>query len=168
MSTPDYRISSASVAGMDDDALFWAVIENARPDVAEPDVMQKLQHCTPGQRALLSITLFIREVDNGGLEQFFWNSSGDVGDEVMTGFDRLGAPQKADILRRALAFFNSASATPDQATRRQLLGRHSEGEKDAFFEPLNKQLYGETKLWPLFRRYLDAHPDEFFVDSASR
>ena len=149
---------------MDDGALFWAIIKRAWPDATMPDMKQRMKYCTPGQRALLTITLFIREVDNGGLEQFFWNSSGDVGDEVIAGFYRLGSPERAEIIRQALAFFDSASTTPDHATRRRILAARTRAEKDAFFEPLNEQLYGETKLWPLFRRYLDEHLEEFFVD----
>jgi hypothetical protein len=160
---PDYRIPHASVTGINDHELFWALINQAWPDVAEPDVMKRLQYCTPGQRALLAITLFIREVDNGGLEQFFWNSSGEVGDEVVTGFERLGAPDKAEVVRQALTFFNSRS-TPDQTLRRECLSGKSRAELQGFFEPLNERLYGESKLWPLFKRYVDRHPEDFFND----
>jgi hypothetical protein len=63
----DYRIPRTSVEGMNDSSLFWAVIEKAWPDVEHPEVTEKLHNCTPGQIALLAITLFIREVNNGGL-----------------------------------------------------------------------------------------------------
>jgi hypothetical protein len=163
-SLPDFRIPLTSVAGMDDPELLWAVINQAWPDVAEPDVMKRLQYCTPGQRALLSITLFIREVDNGGLEQFFWNSSGEIADEVISGFERLDALDKAAVIRQALIFFSSARSTPDQTVRREFLSARSRSEVKAFFEPLNEKLYGESKLWPLFKRYIDQHPQEFFND----
>ncbi len=168
MAARDYRIPFSSVAGMGHGELFWAVIEEAWPDDREPDVMRRLHDCTPGQRAILSITLFIREVDNGGLEQFFWNSCGEVGDEVIVGFERLGAPEKAEIVRQALTFFNAATSTPEQAVRRELLSRKSRPEQQVFFEALNEKLYGEEDLWPLFSRYLDAHPNEFFGDRPSR
>ena len=35
---------------------------------------------------------------------------------------------------------------------------------DAEIEPLNERLYGEEQLYPHFRRYVEAHPDEFFSD----
>jgi hypothetical protein len=162
MSSPiDYRIPRKSVYGTSDGNLFWTVIEKVWPDIAEPDEMKRLQHATPGQAALFVVTLFIREVDNGGLEQFFWNSSGDLGDEVIKGFERLGSPERAEIVRQALTFFNSAPSTPNQSVRREFLSKKSKVEKNAFFEPLNENL-----LWPLLRRYLDNHPEEFFVDSA--
>jgi len=68
---PDYRIPFVSVLGASQEDLFERVIENAWPDLAEPDTMKRLGYATPGQRALLAITLFMREVDNGGLQQFF-------------------------------------------------------------------------------------------------
>ena len=30
--------------------------------------------------------------------------------------------------------------------------------------PLDDRLYDERRLWPHFRRYVDAHPHEFFRD----
>jgi hypothetical protein len=160
---PDYRIAKSSVAGMDDGHLFWAVIAKAWPDVQEPDVSKKLPHATPGQRAILSLTIFIREIDNGGFEQFFHNSSGDIVVEVIAGFVCLGSPENAEVVRQALRFFGPGGATASRSTRCDVLERTSRAEREAYFEPLDKKFYGEKRLWPLFRRYLDQHPDEFFV-----
>ena len=159
----DYRIPKASIEGKSEDAVFWAVIAKAWPDAEEFDVTKKLQFATPGQRAILATTLFIREVDNGGLEQFFHNETGDIAQEVILGFERLGSPENAEIVRQALTFFGPGSAIASQSARRDSLQKTSRTEKDGFFEPLNQKLYGEPRLWPLFRRYLDQHPDEFFV-----
>lgn len=168
MSTrPDYRIPASSVSGMDDGHLFWAVIEKAWPDVQEPDLSKKLMHATPGQKAILAITIFIRELDNGGFEQFFWNESGDIANEVIAGFLRLGSPEHAEVVRRATRFFGSISSTPKQAARREYLSQATMADKESYFEPLSETLYGEPRLWPLFRRYLDQHPEEFFIDGPS-
>jgi hypothetical protein len=148
---------------MDDGQLFWAVIAKAWPDVEEPDDRKKLQHATAGQRAILATTIFIRELDNGGFEQFFYNSSGDIADEVIAGFVRLGSPEHAGVVRQALAFFGPNGATANQSARRDMLQRTSKADKDAFFEPLSQKLYGESRLWPLYRQYLDQHPTEFFT-----
>ena len=161
MATTDYRIPRRSTDGMNDGSLFWAVIERAWPDVEQPDVFQKLRNCTSGQRALLAITMFIREVDNGGLEQFFGNTSGDLAPEVIRGFELLGAFDKANVLRSAMAFFGIAEPFPPRTVRRQLVRAKDKSEIESVIEPLNRQLYGEQELWPLFRKYLEAYPVSF-------
>lgn len=163
-SEPDYRIRFASVSGMDDSSLVWAVIAKVWPHVADPNEWARMRHATPGQRAILATTLFIRELDNGGFEQFFWNGSGDIVNEVVTGFRQLGLNDDAQIVQEAATFFGSKPGTATQAERRDLLAKASTAVTNAFFEPLNKKLYGESRLWPLFRRYIDLHPEEFFSD----
>ncbi len=160
---PDYRIPRSSVENVSDGKLFWSVIAKVWPDVQEPDVSKKLQFATTGQRAILATTLFMRELDNGGFEQFFHNESGDIVDEVISGFVCIGSPENAEVVRQALSFFGPNCGTADQTARCDMLDRASTADKDAFFEPLNKKLYGETRLWPLFRRYVDQHPNEFFI-----
>jgi hypothetical protein len=160
--THDYRISASSVVGMNDGNLFWTIIEPVWPDVQDPEISTKLSRATPGQKAILAATIFVRELDNGGFAQFFWNESGDVVAEVIAGFERLGSPDRANVVRQALTFFGSNVSVADQQVRRDLLDKRSRADKDAFFDPLNEKLYGEMRLWPLFRRYLEQHPEEFF------
>jgi len=161
---PDYRIPFASILGASQEDLFWRVIENAWPDLTEPDTMKRLGYATPGQRALLAITLFIREVDNGGLQQFFGNSTGEICDEVIEGFERLGATDYAETVREARSFFGAVRVPSDRQLRRERLASVSRAERNAFFDPLNQRLYGETRLWPIFQQYMDSHPEEFFID----
>ena len=161
---PDYRIPFAAVSGVSQGTFFWRIIEKAWPDIEEPDEMKRLGFATPGQRAILAITLFIREVDNGGLQQFFGNSTGQICDEVIVGFERLGAPDYAATVRQALSFFGPVRVTPDQAARSARLSSLPRPERDAFFDPLDEKLFGETRLWPIFKLYVDKHPEEFFND----
>jgi hypothetical protein len=163
----DHRISKASVAGMNDGDLFWALIEPVWPSIEEPDSTANLSRATPGQRALLAITMFVREVCNGGLHQFFWNSEGHLGPEVVAGFERLGSPERAELMWSAMSFFGPAGPPADVKSRRVFLSGIPHAEATAFFDPLERLFYEEEKLPPLFRAYVDRHPQEFFNDVAT-
>jgi hypothetical protein len=125
----DFRIPRSSVAGKSNGALFWALIQTVWQE-AHCDLTARLADATPGQCSLFVLTLFIREVDNGGLEQFFWNSSGDLYEEVIVGFSRIGAENRAAAVRKATEFFHAESSFVGQAERRKLLSRASKSDKD--------------------------------------
>ena len=58
-----------------------------------------------------------REVNNGGFDQFFVNSSGDTSLETITALDRLGAHHTADLVRRAVAVFPNGDPSSDRDVR---------------------------------------------------
>ena len=58
---------------------------------------------TAGQALLARTTFFIREVDNGGLAQAFYNMSLEDIQLALDSFDGVGAGQHAAIVRLALA-----------------------------------------------------------------
>jgi hypothetical protein len=156
---------------LSDDRLCWAVIERFWPDV-NCDQQARIAAGTPGQRAIYALTVFAREVDNGGLEQFFWNSSGDLYPQVLAGLARVGADDRTAILRTAASFFDDEQTVHRRSLRQAKLSAASRDEKEAFFGPLTHQLYGqkrgvELELMPLFVRYINNHPDEFSADPAS-
>jgi hypothetical protein len=58
-----------------------------------------------------------REVNNGGFDQFFVNSSGDTSLETITALKRVGADHTADLVRRAVLVFPNGHPSPDRNTR---------------------------------------------------
>jgi len=161
-----FRIPHSKIVGMDDYEFFWAIIEPIWPDNSVIDELEHISQGTPGQRAIYATTLFMREVDNGGLEQFFLNSSGLYSKEVLIGFQLLGMNEHAEIIKRSFNFFPNGEVPLDSEERQEYLNK-KEKEIKAFFEPLSDQIYGEERLFPYFRKYIESHPEEFFVDNYS-
>lgn len=168
MSKTDYRISKSSAQGLDEEALFWAVIEPIWPDNSVEDELEHISRGTPGQRASYATTLFMREVDNGGLEQFYRNSSGLYSEEVLKGFQLLGMNHHLELVRKALSFFPDGKVQIDWEKRRDYLESKGFGsaidQVKEFFTPINDDLYGEEKLYPYFKKYIETHKKEFFLD----
>jgi hypothetical protein len=159
----DYRISKASIEGMTEAEYFWALIEPLWPDASVEDELNRISYATPGQRALYVTTLFLREVDNGGLEQFFYNSSSIYSKEVLKGFKLLGMNDHYEILKKALTAFPRGNVPFDWIERQRFLDNRRD-EIKALFDPLNDKLYGEERLYPYFHKYISAHPADFFIE----
>jgi hypothetical protein len=164
----DFRIPQSSVEGLHEDDYFWALIEPVWPDASVESELKHIATATPGQRALYVVTLCIREVCNGGFEQFFFNSSGIYAREVRKALRLLAAEQHAAAFEKALEFFPGRQVPVDQELRQELLEAVSKSRRNTFFEPLNEAFYGEERIWPYFQKYVDTHPSEFFVDAPVR
>jgi hypothetical protein len=166
----DFRIPRSTVDGLDDEVdYFWALIEPLWPDTSVEDELAHIALATAGQRALYVVTLFFREVDNGGLDQFFHNSSGMYAAEVSKALHLLGATEHAAAFEKALKIFPDGHAPLDQDERQSLLDDTPVARRRALFEPLEEDLGSEHSIWPYFQSYVDRHPREFFVeDRASR
>src|SRR4051812_1516732 len=117
----EFRISRSQANGLSGDDLLWAVMEPVWPDASVRDELQHIAPATPGQRAVYVATLFIREVDNGGLHQFFFNSSGQYAEEVVRGLRLLGLDEEGDLLERSFSIFPQGRVPHDWRDRRRLL-----------------------------------------------
>jgi hypothetical protein len=109
--------------------------------------------------------LFAREVDNGGLRQFFANSSGMYWRNVVTGLKLLGADEILTALSTALSVFPEGEPSLEQSARKDVLNRTSAGQQAAI-RSAEKSVFGaggfEELLRPRWKLYLDTHPNEFF------
>ena len=100
------------------------------------------------------------EVNNGGFDQFFWNSAGDYARETVDALEAIGAVKFADLVRRAIAVFPGGDPPRDRDERGDAMsGKNTGGElwydhDGEFYE------YPEN-LAQLMRRYADAHRGEF-------
>src|SRR5262245_55475021 len=144
----DFRISRSSVEGMWEEDFLWAVIEPLWPDASVEDELEHIAAATPGQRAIYVATVFLREVDNGGLEQFFSNSSGMYAGEVRKALRLLEAHEHAAAFEKALKIFPDSEAPVDRGERESLLDEIPRAHLERLMEPLNQQLCGEQYLQP--------------------
>ncbi len=70
------------------------------------------------QRTLLCVWATVGEVDNGGFEQFFLNTSGDWATDTVDAFIMIGAPNLAEVVKGAIGVFPEGGPSCDQDTRR--------------------------------------------------
>ncbi len=122
---------------------------------SNPDTM------TATERLLSDVRGLDREVGNGGLHQYFFNSAGDRADAVVSSLDAIGASQAAGIMRRALTVFDGTTPESDRGGRWEQMDAWTDEEKD-LLAGLTSELYrARQDLGQLIAAYARAHQDDF-------
>ena len=99
---------------------------------------------TAPQRLYGAIRACDGEIRNGGLSQYFFNSSGDAWKDALTGFEVMGLTEHAQILRQAVAMFGSAGPSTDREKRMNQLSRISR-KNDSTFDALDTRYYASKE-----------------------
>lgn len=122
-----------------------------------------------GQRALFLLFQFDAQVRNGGLHQYFSNSSGNFAHQNLAASIEVKAVESAQILKEALNLFPGGYAESDRIVRsRQLDEMKQPGTKRSEWDPftaLDKQYYALVKTPSAPRkvceRFLETNLDKF-------
>ncbi|MDX1698282.1 MAG: DUF4375 domain-containing protein, partial [Thiohalobacterales bacterium] len=99
--------------------------------VAIEAALQEKTTLTPTEQIVLAVEAMEREVNNGGFNQFFYNSSNEYAGELVKALRQIGIPNIADIAERALQAigaqpdwtydeYEAASVDPDESTMEEL------------------------------------------------
>jgi hypothetical protein len=72
------------------------------------------------------------ELNNGGFDQFFFNSAGDRTAETIAALEAIGASHTAGIVRKAAARFPGGMPPADRDERQALLSDSVSPDSDAF------------------------------------
>lgn len=81
-----------------------------------------------------------REVNNGGFNQFFYNSSGDYAHETLTSLKLIDANKTADILQKAIDQFPNSTVPTDRAARQNVLEQIEEKANEVW-EQLDQSFF---------------------------
>lgn len=147
-----------------DDNLAWGVIEVMweHGDFYEDEATYKrsIEPATKGQLAVYACTWYLSEVNNGGHDQFFANSTGMVWEDALMGFHLLNAPEHLKILTEVIAVFPNSKPSKDRQQRWDQM----ENTDTSAFDKLDDRLYDlEEDFDSLVTDYVLQHPDEFFT-----
>jgi hypothetical protein len=119
------------------------------------------QALTGPEQVAYCVDALEREVNNGGFDQFFANSSGDTAQETVKALETIGARAAAGIVRRAIAMFPDGEPAVDRDERADQLDAAGE-ERDGLWDSLDQEFYSYPDDLPaLLRRYVEAHHAEF-------
>lgn len=95
---------------------------------------------TLAERVAYCVDALEREVNNGGFEQFFLNSSGDTVPETLAALEAIGAVRAATLLREAVALFPGGGPPRNRDERYQKALGASDAARQAWIE-LNSRFY---------------------------
>ena len=131
--------------------LWWSVSIYDGPEKYESD----LNEFSLPQRYVFAIQWYIAEVNNGGHEQFFFNSTGIVWKDALQGFKEIGHKRAEQILQSAI---DKIGGNPplSRETRQAILEKC-----EADFENLDSELCEINDLESEIMQYIKAHAEYF-------
>ncbi len=122
---------------------------------------EDLSKLTEPQKVLLFVENLEREVNNGGFDQFYWNSSGDYADETLNGLRTIGANKMADILHKASAVWPNESV-PKDITERQNLHELIQEDASGVWGKCDTEFYAyPDDIVSLLLEYVKNHKKDF-------
>ncbi|MBQ7986375.1 MAG: DUF4375 domain-containing protein [Clostridia bacterium] len=113
------------------------VIEMTQYIAEKCEYGDKMEILNEEQRVLYIIQLLEMEVNNGGFAQFFFNSSGEFANELVSSFEKIGAIKTAEICKKAISVYGDEVPT-DRDEREDIISPDDEKEEERIEEILNE------------------------------
>jgi hypothetical protein len=118
---------------------------------------------TPTEVLVFCMWDVVSEVNNGGFDQFFLNSSGDLAHETLAGLRAIGAAHTAELLAGLMSRFGAEGPPRDRDARIDALVSLREEDTEAF-EAADAAFYADNEpVWALTATYCAAHRDDLHV-----
>ncbi len=102
-----------------------------------------------------------REINNGGFNQYFCNSSGDNAHETILSLKAIGADKTADILQKAIDQFPNKSVPKDRDERTEIVEQIEDTANEVWEELDEKFFEYEDDLNTLNIEYVKKYKDFF-------
>jgi hypothetical protein len=115
-----------------------------------------------GFRTVHATWLVEAEVNNGGFNQYFWNSGGEFAEDAVQGFDLMGVPALARLTERAIAIRARDAARMAAFKQRDTIEAFSESYEGNPLNELDEEFYNlEDGLSQARVRFIRKNPELF-------
>ena len=158
------RLTPDLLASLSADEVADAIVQHVHLRVAgswgrEAEIIRALP---PGVRAIYATWLVDVEVNNGGFNQFFFNSSGQYAGDALAGYELLATEEYAAVMRAAIATYEADRERLEPLYQAHTLESFAEsyhhtglGEVDQRYYALGDRIY---HVWAVF---VQVHPETF-------
>jgi len=155
----ELRVDAAALSGDDVfvviEPVYWGV--NIYGSLQEYEA--SLKSFSRPQRLLVALHWYIAEVNNGGHDQFYSNSTGIVWPDALAAFEEIGVPDGAEIIRESARRLGGLPSRERDERNRQL------EQLEPNFEDLDTRFYAlqdHTHLDASMLEYARRQPTEFY------
>ncbi len=131
------------------------VFEQALDQKAAREGLENLSH---EERAVLAVEALEREVNNGGYEQFFLNSSREFAPIIVEALGRIGCPRAAAITQKALDALRCSALTGAEIER--AIVEESESRDQALFVCDNQYFARSENIEDRLLAFIKANKDK--------
>ncbi|HXG65616.1 MAG TPA: DUF4375 domain-containing protein [Blastocatellia bacterium] len=154
------------LADIEDDELEQAIIDYVLDKIEghydkEYEIVTSLSE---GFQAVYCTFFLEAEVDNGGFNQYFWNSSGEFATEALDGLRLIGANEHAALMEAAIKIYAKEEPLHRRFRLENTLEAFRESYKHTRLNEVDRRFYKLEALSPKRIRYIREHPEEFRGD----
>jgi hypothetical protein len=160
-------LNKEELAHLSDSALEQEIIDRVIAAItANPGREEEIVRGLPvGAKALYTTWWVEAEVNNGGFQQYFWNTEGSFANDALAGFELFGAEQHTDLMRRAIKLAEEERSTRDKYKAEGSLDAFSESYKDTKLGDLDDEFFKLSDLSAIRVRLIRERPELFAANN---
>jgi hypothetical protein len=106
--------------------------------------LENIDNLTKPEKTFLYVEILEAEINNGGFDQFFYNSSGDYAYEALQSLNEVGAKKTANLISEAYKMFPK-NPIPKQVESRQILLEKVSKETSEKWNELEDMFYKQDE-----------------------
>jgi hypothetical protein len=151
------RVAGGAAAGL----LCSHGLEGFEQRIRESEEKSGYDRLSEHQRFYSAVFMCDAEINNGGLAQYFVNSSGDHWRDALAGLEAMGSKERVGVLREAISLFGLDGPSEDRDNRLEQLSKLFK-KNDSIFDSLETLYYDSSEVIEvLATRFVLANHDSF-------
>jgi hypothetical protein len=155
----DSKFDLDKILKMDDETSILIEIDEYLNGKSE--YCEKIDKLNESQLTFIIIENLEREINNGGFNQFYFNSSGDFSHETIDELIKIGANKTADIVKKANSQFPDNKVPKDRTERQEIL-EQIEDKANEIWDTCDNDFYKyEDKIGALLIEFVKANKTDF-------
>ncbi len=116
------------------------------------------------EKVIFCVEELEKEINNGGFNQWFFNSSADYWYETITALEKIEADNTSDLVKQALTVFPNSEPPKDAVSRQKLVNNLSDKQND-LLNSLDQQFYKyEDNISALLMHFVEQHKEDIKSD----
>ena len=125
------------------------------------ELFEDFENLNEAEKTFLYVEILEAEINNGGFDQFFFNSSGDYANETLEALKRIGATKNAKIVEEAYSYFPENPIPKNNEKRREILENIDEQTSEKWTQLEDKFYLYEENIGGLVLDYVRKNINEF-------
>ncbi|WP_320814931.1 DMP19 family protein [Flavobacterium sp.] len=122
---------------------------------------EDFENLNEAEKTFLYVEILEAEINNGGFDQYFFNSSGDYANETLESLKKIGAHKTAKLVEEAFSYFPETPIPKDNNKRRKLLENIDTKTSEKWNELEDKFYLYEENIGGLALEYVRRNKAEF-------
>ncbi len=163
------KLNEEVMNGIDDEDLVMAVMDciDYKMPTNYKRIYKTIMGLPKGFQVIYTTWCVEAEVNNGGFNQYFFNSSGQFAIEAIDGFEEIGAPFNAQLMKKAIEVAVQEMPEMKKYYKSRSIELFSESYKHTKLNNLDEGFYERKEdIQELQIKYIRSHP-QLFIDNRS-